>query len=347
MPSRLDKFRDFDAPDDGPNRILAGYYDAAAERLRSLIIDPTGKHRGTQQWTQARASAIASQVHHELTSLKNRAAGWTGKALMTSFKQGMRTADEQAVAAGVLSRSDAPSLRGSFHVVDTDAVRQFAQDTYGDLAKAADSMERTSRHVLHRMAAEGVTNEEVNRILAGGVIEGKPKAAIRELRESLEKVHGKQVTIQTRNGPMTFQTDYYARMVANTKTRQAVCQARHERLADMGMDLVTIVGRRSKNFCTAYLDKVFSISGKSKKYPPLSGLPSGGPPFHPNCSKSTAPFVEELATPEELAAGEPDRKTTALMEMDRNQQQIAFGNERFQKQVEERHQNVVRSITAT
>lgn len=31
-------------------------------------------------------------------------------------------------------------------------------------------------------------------------------------------------------------------------------------------------------------------------YPALAGLPGGGPPFHPNCSKGTAAYVPELVS---------------------------------------------------
>jgi hypothetical protein len=78
----------------------------------------------------------------------------------------------------------------------------------------------------------------------------------------------------------------------------------------MGLDLVRIVGRISDNFCTAWLGQVFSLSGRHPTYPALAALPGGGPPFHPNCSKSSAPFIEDLAdaTDERVAAGDPDAR---------------------------------------
>ena len=78
----------------------------------------------------------------------------------------------------------------------------------------------------------------------------------------------------------------------------------NNRLAQVGIHLVAIVGLISKNFCTAYLGQVFSLDGNSSDYPPLSSLPSGGPPFHPNCSKSTRAFVVELASEKQLTAAD-------------------------------------------
>ena len=54
--------------------------------------------------------------------------------------------------------------------------------------------------------------------------------------------------------------------------------ARHERLGELGLDLVAFVGRVSDNFCSAFLGQVFSLSGTSNKYPAYASLPGGGPP---------------------------------------------------------------------
>jgi len=54
---------------------------------------------------------------------------------------------------------------------------------------------------------------------------------------------------------------------------------------------------------------VFYIGpGQHPRYPHFDSLPSGGPPFHPNCSKSVRAFVEDLASDEQKqrAQGVPD-----------------------------------------
>lgn len=285
---------DPDRPDQRLVNELADRYQQAARRLREKIIAPPGKALSTQQWNQARATTILNQVDQEIALLKKDASSWTGTAVTQAVNQGVAVADRQAENAGVRP-SDSP-LKGSFSIVDRKAVEVMAKDTVSDLYHAADSMRRQADNVLRRMAATGVSNADVNAILTGGIIEGKPKDAINNLRDALKSVHGDKVIIQDKNGrDMAFDTGEYARMVANTKTRQATCQARHIRLRQHGVDLVIITGRQTNNFCSDYLGEVFSISGTSDKYPPLSSLPGGGPPFHPNCSKGTAPFVEALA----------------------------------------------------
>jgi hypothetical protein len=99
-----------------------------------------------------------------------------------------------------------------------------------------------------------------------------------------------------------------------------------DRLVSLDLDLVSIIGRVSKNFCTAYLGLVFSIGGKSDKYPALTELPSDGPPFHPNCSKSTRPFIPELASGKQLELSEPTADQRKMIDVD----DTTEGQRRFQ-----------------
>ncbi|GAB4191741.1 MAG: hypothetical protein Kow00105_05790 [Phycisphaeraceae bacterium] len=332
--------RDYDRPDPRLVAELVGRYERAAERLRDRVLDPPGSSDRARRWNQARAAQILTQVNAEIARLKRHAAEWTGRALEQAMRRGTRLADEQAAKAGVINTGS--PLVGSFALVDRGTVEVLARDTVGDLTKAADSMQAQAGNLLRRMAAEGVTNAEVNAILTGGVIEGRPPATIRQLRDALIKVHGKRVTITDKNGqPRSFPAGYYAKMVAVTKTREATRLARHARLRDKGIDLVKVVGKISVNFCTAYLDKVYSISGEHPDYPPVSALPGDGPPFHVQCSKSTAPFVEVLADPVQVEDGKPDPDTDKLLNIqDRSELQRRFQALQLKTQAEARRRRI-------
>lgn len=273
---------------------LAKIYQDAAKRLRQTVIAPPGTTDSAREFNQARAAQLLNRVQGEVSRLKGEATQWTGKAIGQAMQEGLAIGDAQAAAAGI--RPGGP-IGGDFSVINHRAAEVLARDTVADLHKAADSMGSSAGDALRRMAATGVTNAQVNQILAGSaVIEGQPAAAVRELRSALEKVHGDVVTIQGKSGPINFDTGYYAQLVARTKTREAVVRATNGRLQERGIDLVKIVGRNSIHFCTAFLGHIYSLSGDSGKYPALASLPNGGPPFHPQCSKSTAPFIEGLSS---------------------------------------------------
>ena len=255
-----------------------------------------------------------------VSAIKASASAWAGNAIPAAYAAGLKLAAEQAAAAGI----DGSPLSGSFALINRGAVQLLALEVANDLGKAAQSMAATASKVLRQTAQMQLDEAQIDKILAGGLITGQPLQAIRALRAELEKVHGSQVTVPTKKGgSMTFDVGYYAEIVARTKTREAVVTATNDRLAELGQDLVTIVGRVSNNFCTAYLGNVFSLSGRSTDYPPLESLPSGGPPFHPNCSKSTALYVEDLASESQQQIAD-DGVDPALLNVSPTQAQRSF-----------------------
>lgn len=316
------------------DQILAGYYANAATRLREMILHPYGKSDTARTFNLQRASQLFGQIRDLQTGLKVQAARVTGKAMTTAFNIGSADAVRQAVEWGVLNTDD-PTLRGSFSVVDSAAVQLVARDAAADLYSAADSMADNATRILRKTAQLELNEREINRIIAGGIIEGKPIDAIRSLEAELVKVNdGRIVTA----GAMTFDARYYAEMVIRTKTREAVTEARHERLGWIGIDLVSIVGRVSDSWCTGFLGMVFSVSGNHPKYPPLSSVP--GPPFHPNCSKGTRAFVEELASPAQIVAADGVSDAHQLLGLSPANAQRTFKDLQLRQQVTEQYRKI-------
>jgi hypothetical protein len=315
---------------------LVRSFREAQAKLKEIVLHPPGGTEKAQQFNAARAATQLAQIERILAGLKQDAATWTGEAIPQAFHDGIKRADTQAREVGIVP--DDSALKGSFALIDRGTIDVFARDTYHDLAKAADSMGDRTKRLLRATRQVGLSEIDINRILAGGVIAGKPIDTIHALRDELKKIHGDEVKVIDKNGnPINFEVGYYASMVARTKTRQATVVSRHERLGKLGLDLVAIIGRPSKNFCTAYLGQVYSLSGTSSKYPAYSSLPSGGPPFHPNCTKSTRPFVEDLASEKQLANAEGDDDQEKMLGIDATTAQRRFKDLQIYQQVKERY----------
>jgi hypothetical protein len=314
---------------------LARYFIDAQQRAKKIILNPPGTKQSSRQFHRAAASERLVQIDGVLRRLNRDASDWVGEQMPEVYREGIRRAHRQAVEAGV--RGDgrgASALEGSFTVIDERALTVLARDTMADLNKAADSMGDRYKSVLRQTAEIGMSAADVNTLLAGGIIDGAPVETARALTKELRAIHGDRVRLIDKNGEAReLKVGYYADMVARTKTREAVEAARHERLEELGLDLVAIVGKESDNFCTAFLDQVFSLSGRSEKYPPLSSIPGGGPPFHPNCSKSTRPFVEELATEKQLERGEGIPDARKLLGMDTSRAQKAYKELQIRQQL--------------
>jgi hypothetical protein len=325
---------DFDQPDPRAVSLMTQYFADASQRLRAIVLNPPGRGQKSQQFAQARAATQIRQVDSILEQLKNRTATWTGKETESAFTKGLKTAELQYAQLATRNPQLATqqSVRFSdFSVIDQRTVEIFARDTAATLYSSVDSMGQTAKRLLRQTSQLALSESDINQILAGGVIEGQPQATIKALREQFRAVADDGwIEINGRS----YKADAYARMVALTRTREATVIARHERLESLGMDLVRIVGRVSDNFCTAYLGQVFSLSGRHPRYPAISELQSGGPPFHPNCSKSTAPYVEELATEtqQDVAQGLPDAQK--LRGMSTSAAQKAYKDLQLRAQVE-------------
>ncbi len=103
---------------------------------------------------------------------------------------------------------------------------------------------------------------------------------------------------------MEMPVESYAAMVARSTSREAGNAAREEQLTANGYDLVQLTEHHPTcRLCAKLQGRVFSISGKDKRFPPLkTAFPDGYHNIHPNCRHSAVPYIEEFTDPEELAA---------------------------------------------
>ena len=329
---------------------LVSLYTEAAERMKQMVLHPPGGTASSRDFKQARAAQLANQIDMMLAKLKNGTGVWIGENLPQAFVDGLKRAETQAKAIGI-DIPDSP-LSGSFSLIDHGAVGKFAHDISkemtndlvgkdGAMTLAADR----AKSVLRKTAQLNLGESEIDRILAGGVIDGTPVQTVHKLRDAFKAVGNGTVVVKDKNGDlMNFDAGYYAGMVARTKTREATVKARHERLQQLDLDLVAIVGLVSTHFCTAFLGQVFSLSGKSDKYPAYSSLPGGGPPFHPNCSKSTRPFVPELANETQLEQADGLDDADKLLGMDQTQAHRAFNDLQLHAQQKDRYASTAKKL---
>ena len=81
-------------------------------------------------------------------------------------------------------------------------------------------------------------------------------------------------------GKYKYKPSYYAELVARTKFHQAHSQAALMQAANYDTDLIQISSHNTTTaICMDFEGKIFSVSGKDKRFPPLTE----SPPYHPNC----------------------------------------------------------------
>lgn len=114
------------------------------------------------------------------------------------------------------------------------------------------------------------------------------------------------LTVQYGTGKRAYQVglDSYAAMVARSTTREAGNLARENQLTENGYDLLMMTEHYPTcEACAVLQGRVYSISGRDKRFPPLSrAFPSGYRNVHPNCRHVMTYWIEEMQSPEEIRA---------------------------------------------
>jgi hypothetical protein len=209
-------------------------------------------------------------------------------------------------------------IGASLNLVDSRRARILVDNAVGDIARSMDTTKQVVDRHIRKAKALGLDGAKIQTLIAGGTLEGAPKASLVQITAEMKRVAKEdgKVWVVDRNGElMRFGPERYAVMVYNTTRAQATNIGTLERLAEKRMFYVKIIGSDSENFCTAFNEKVYYTGpGEDPKfgYPHIRVLPRGGPPFHPNCTKTYVAFVPGLASPDEIAKSKPDEKSRRL-----------------------------------
>jgi hypothetical protein len=215
------------------SEILARRYREAAERLKKIVMNPPGSKASSQASRRARAAGQLQQIDQVvIPNLLQDASGWIGEHVPPAYTEGKKEGD--ANARKWVKVPAAKELKTSFSLIDHHALNALANKTFSDLQKSARSMGEVAKSLIRDTADMGLSSSDLHDIIAGGIIDGQPRDAIRDLSGRLKKINNGQVArIVNRNGAeMNFDADYYAELVVRTMTRQAVQEGRHNRFRE-------------------------------------------------------------------------------------------------------------------
>lgn len=227
-----------------------------------------------------------------------------------------------------------------------NAFAQIHEDAVYDLVKEAeyhtdDALARVGRQVQRYL---DVSRDE--KLRQAGLKASAQKIAttstIIDMQNSLEKELKSEgfMTVQYGSGKNAHQVpvETYVAMVARSTTREAGNLARENQLAVNGYDLVKMTEHYPTcAVCSALQGRVYSISGKDKRFRPLSDAFTGGyRNVHPNCRHAIGPWIERWRSPEEIEA--ESKKSLAPLDDARSPAERELYNKQ-QRQNREARQN--------
>lgn len=125
------------------------------------------------------------------------------------------------------------------------------------------------------------------------------------LQESLNEFANQGISGFVDRAGRNWNIASYSDMALRTAIGKASMAGHENRITQLGEDLVIVSNHPDEcPICRPYEGKIYSISGTSNEYPPLSIARAGGL-FHPNCSHVATLYVEGFTEKEAKTIGTP------------------------------------------
>lgn len=270
-------------------RELRNVYDRTAREMSRILMSAT-----STDFARWRANEILKQVRTEMDMLDAYAGTWAGSAAKREYIRGTTLARDRMkllkVPAGPLNMGN---------VLNRSALDALSDSIAVDLLRANDSWRGRATQFIRQTQQRVIQDREITKRIATGVAAGETRkrtsdSLYREFRRQLGDEEF--IRINGRN----YNPKYYSELVARTRTREAATEGAINAGIQWGVDLCQVSTHlhddRPGDICPEFAGRIFSISGTSDDFPPLTVQP----PFHPNCGHELHPITEQALRSRDL-----------------------------------------------
>lgn len=273
--------------------VLIGIYREAQARLAEIVTGNYGA--GTRTYYNS--------VLKQLERLMKQLEAETGQYISTEIPKQYKKALDDTYA--YFKRNNLQMKRPDmFSHIHSDAVSELANEMRYHINQGIS--------IAGRRVMRYLDTARDNALRQAGLRSAALKAAAGQTVADMQKdlmqrlANDGFLTVQYGTGKRAYQVglDSYAAMVARSTTREAGNLARENQLAENGYDLMMMTEHYPTcEACAVLQGRVYSISGRDKRFPPLSrAFPSGYRNVHPNCRHVMTYWIEEMQSPEEIRA---------------------------------------------
>ena len=273
--------------------VLIGIYREAQARLAEIVTGNYGA--GTRTYYNS--------VLKQLERLMKQLEAETGQYISTEIPRQYKKALDDTYA--YFKRNNLQMKRPDmFSHIHSDAVSELANEMRYHINQGIS--------IAGRRVMRYLDTAKDNALRQAGLCSAALKAAAGQTVADMQKdlmqrlANDGFLTVQYGTGKRAYQVglDSYAAMVARSTTREAGNLARENQLTENGYDLMMMTEHYPTcEACAVLQGRVYSISGRDKRFPPLSrAFPSGYRNVHPNCRHVMTYWIEEMQSPEEIRA---------------------------------------------
>lgn len=227
---------------------------------------------------------LLKQVDVEIKKLNQYLADWVNGNIPEQYMLGANGVNEylRNIGAETISVSQ-------FAQLHKRAIATLVVNTQDSLITANNYVGRQMKDAIRQATLEAIQQK----LITGQTVKDAKNDIVNRLittnADGVKMSNGRVMNLQS-----------YAEMVARTTTREATNRGILNQMTESGRDLVKMSSHKSScKICAPLEGRVYSISGKSSKYPPLKKAYRG--PYaniHPNCRHVLVPYIPELADDE-------------------------------------------------
>ncbi len=230
--------------------------------------------------------SILREIELELLRLDENALKFSNDILPEYYRLSLNHVDGEASQLRNVS-----AISGNQMVLHRQAIETASRDLYRDLAKNTTYMSQEAKKIIRENGAELITRQ---------VISGESqKRTKKDLREALVS---NGITSFVDAGNKEWKIGNYSSMLVRTKSRILHSEGTFNRLKEYqesyptneNFDLVQVSEHNAEDWCSHFESTIWSLTGKSTKYPHVNELPNGYSVLHPNCKHVFIPYMIEL-----------------------------------------------------
>lgn len=252
-----------------------GRLDSAGRKILMRAI--------SEQMTDTKKQQFLNFLKSEAAKVDGEVREWLVKGLSKTYVAGMNLTQEQIASLKLKLKPNMPDLKPiKVEMLNTlpflqphlKAVNTLLSDAYLDFGNTMSGFTRGAERIINE-----ALRKQLRSTIASGRLEGK---SVQQIKKSIvEEFKDRGFTVLIDRGGNQWSLQRYSEMLTRTHLLKSNNEGVVNRASDFGVDIVEISNIKSRcDECGWYEGRIFSISGKSKNYPPLSG---NEPPYHPNC----------------------------------------------------------------
>lgn len=262
---------------DRAEKLIALYSTAPEKLLEQVRLLEVGS------WNRRRKEELLRQIDEIINQLTGESGQQMALLLGDEYMAGVKVAIADITSVGVAVETLDVTIRPLIH---QRSVQEIMDESFYSILEASEHMSRDTKQRI-----EDAVRTANERSLIDGV--NRRKAT----RDAVADLNSRGITGMIAKNGAQIPADKYMAGVVHYHQRKAHVTGTENMATQNGYDLVYVnfVGITCE-YCATMQGRVYSISGKDKRFPKLEIRP----PYHSHCVHSLSVWVEEYTPPEEV-----------------------------------------------